>query len=123
GRLDLALIHMAEIAERPALATAPLFTEDLVLAVGLEHPLAGRERAGLSELREERWVLLKPGSVVRQSVVDASAMAGFTPRIAFETNGFGPVRALASVNLGIAVLPRSVAEAEGPPIAIVRLDP
>jgi DNA-binding transcriptional LysR family regulator len=123
GQLDLALIHLAESADRPGLATAPLFSEDLVLAVGPEHPLAGEERVGLVALREERWVLLKPGSVVRQSVVDACTALGFAPRIAFESSALGPVRALASVNLGIAVLPRSIAEADGPPIAVVRLDP
>src|SRR6185436_16430560 len=78
---------------------------------------------GLDELREERWVLLKPGSVVRQSVVDACAALGFAPHIVFEASSLTPVRALASVNLGIACLPRSIAAAEGPPIAVVRLDP
>jgi len=123
GQLDLSFIHRTPSADRPGLISAPLFTEDVVLAVGLEHRLAGIERVALDELRDERWVLLKPGSVVRQSIIDASAALGFTPRIAFESSSLTPVRALASVNLGIAVLPQSVAAAEGPTIAVVRLDP
>jgi DNA-binding transcriptional LysR family regulator len=123
GDVDLALVHIGEGGSWPGLDTAPLFDEDLVIAVAPDHPLAHQERVDLWSLRDERWILLKPGSVVRQSVIDASAALGFTPRITFESSAVGPIRALAAVGLGIAVLPRSVAEADGPPIAVVRLDP
>ncbi len=123
GELDLALVHQTTGADRAGLVCEPLFDEDVVLAVGSEHALAGAEHVTLGELRHERWVLLKPGSVVRQSVVDACARLGFTPHIVFESSSLTPVRALASANLGIAVLPQSIASAEGPPISIVHLDP
>jgi DNA-binding transcriptional LysR family regulator len=121
-QLDLALIHFTEGAERPGLTSEPLFTEEIVLAVGTEHRLASVKRVALAELRNERWVLLKPGSVVRQNVVEACAALGFAPHIAFECSSLSPVRALASANLGIALLPQSVAAQDGPPIAVVRLD-
>lgn len=123
GQLDLALIHLAADALSSGLATVALFTEDLVLAVAPDHALAGGATVALEALREERWVLLKAGSVVRQHVLAACTALGFTPAIAFESSALGPVRALASAGLGVAVLPRSVAEADGPPIAIVRLAP
>jgi LysR family hydrogen peroxide-inducible transcriptional activator len=123
GELDLALIHYTSDADRAGLVCEPLFDEDVVLAVGLDHRLAGVDRVALDDLRDERWVLLKPGSVTRQSVVDACAALGFHPHVFFESSSLTPVRALASAGLGIAVLPRSVAAAEGPPIATVRLDP
>jgi DNA-binding transcriptional LysR family regulator len=121
GRLDLALLHLTEGAP-PGLSAAELFGEYLVLAVAPDHPVAQRGRVPLSELRDERWVMLKPGSVVRQSVLDACAALGFAPRIAFESSALGPVRAMAGAGLGVTVLPRSVAAEAGPPIAVVDLD-
>ena len=121
GRLDLALLHLTEGAP-PGLAAAELFGEELALVVAPQHPLAQRERVPLADLRDERWVMLKSGSVVRQRVLEASAALGFAPRIAFESSALGPVRALASAGLGVTVLPRSVAAEDGPPIAVVGLD-
>src|SRR5262249_24772885 len=104
------------------LAVAPLFVEDILIVVGAEHPLARRRRVNLSDLRDARWILLKPGSVTRQTIIDSCATLGFHPQIAFECSSLSPVRALASANLGFAVLQRSVAEAEGPPVSMVRIE-
>lgn len=123
GRLDLALLHRTPGPAAPGLAIAPLFTEDLVLAVAPDHPLAGREGVALHDVREAPWILLKPGSAIRQTVLEAAAVAGYTPHIACESGALTTVRALASAGLGVAVLPRSVAVAEGSPIAVLALGP
>ena len=122
GRIDLAVVHEGGDVPR-GLTITPLFTEDIVLVVAPEHPLAARERVALSALRDQPWILIKPGSVIRQVVLDAVAGAGFTPRIAFESAAVQPIRALAAAGLGVAFLPRSVAVAMGPPVAVVEIEP
>jgi DNA-binding transcriptional LysR family regulator len=56
-------------------------------------------------------------------VLSAFADAGATPRIRLESREYATARAMASVGLAAAVVPRSVAEEPGLPVAVVRLDP
>ena len=110
----LALVHLlGDGVAAAGIATEPLFTEELVAVVAPAHPLAGRTRIPLRDLREEAFSLSKPGSVVRQTVLGACAAAGFVPRVAFESGGAATVRALAAEGLGVAILPRSAVEGDG----------
>ncbi len=122
GKLDLAVLNQAGDAPSD-LTTAPLFTEDLVLVVAADHRLAGQRRVALVELRDEPWVLLKPGAVTRDLVLKASAVAGFAPRVACEVAAWPPARALVAAGLGVAVVPRSVAVAAGTEASVVEVGP
>ena len=53
----------------------------------------------------------------------AMAERGLEPRNAFICTEMGAVRGLASKGLGVAVMPRSVAEQPGPPIELRRSAP
>lgn len=122
GTLDLAVLNQDGNAPSD-LTTAPLFTEDLALVVAADHRLAGQRRVALVELRDESWILLKPGAVTRDLVLEASAVAGFAPRVVCEVAAWPPVRALAAAGLGVAVVPRSVAVAAGTEVAVVEVGP
>jgi DNA-binding transcriptional LysR family regulator len=128
GRLDLTLIHATddllplELTHSPVV-TERLLTEELVLVVAPNHALALRQSLSIEELREEPFVLFKPGSGLRRAIVQSSAAAGFTPRIMFESGDLGTIRSLVAEGLGVSVLPRSVAEAPGKEIVIVPLGP
>ena len=127
GEADAALVHQPPEGGGDRLpsdvALEPLFTEDLVAVVAPGHRLAARPRLALHDLREEPLICSKPGSAIRRTMLDACAAAGVAPRIAFESGGTATVRALASAGLGVAVLPRSDALAEGPAVALVPLSP
>lgn len=120
--VDLALVHLLDDGVAAAgIATEPLFTEELVAVVAPAHPLAGRTLIPLRELRGEAFILSKPGSVIRQTVLGACAAAGFVPRVAFESGGAATVRALAAEGLGVAILPRSAAEGDGAGVVAITL--
>jgi DNA-binding transcriptional LysR family regulator len=122
GEVDLALLHQPATGGQPAaVALEPLFTEELVAVTAPGHPLAARAAAPLTALRDEPLLLSKPGSGIRRVTLDACAAAGFTPHVAFESDGVATLRALAAVGLGVAILPRSEATTAGPPVAIVAL--
>ncbi len=131
GGLDLALIHAGSIRSRrggsaraviPAdVASAKLWDEDLVLAVPRRHRLAGSGQVALAELASESFVIYEPGSMLRDVVMAAGAAAGFTPRIALEASSNDTVRAFIAAGFGIALLPRSLTAALGPPIAVVEV--
>ncbi len=126
GEVDLALLHQSALAHPdPAhpITLEPLFTEELVAAVGLDYPLAGRGVLPFAALRDEPFILTKSGSVIRDTILAACRDAGFTPRIAFESGAAATVRALAAAGLGVTVLPRSEVQSGGVALATVELVP
>jgi DNA-binding transcriptional LysR family regulator len=115
--VDLAIGPLpADPPER--LATHPLFTDELVLILPPEHPLASAESLPLSALREETFACLPAASGLRRLLDAACAAAGFTPRVRYETNIVPQVRELVSHGLGVALLARSVAESPGRPVSV-----
>lgn len=79
--------------------------------------------AALHDVREEAFVCLAAESGLRAIVDEAAEAAGFEARVQFETSSPASIRELVSAGLGVALMARSVAEREGPPIQICRLDP
>ncbi len=128
GEVDLALVHRGQAPGDTAGPTAPitlepLFTEPLVAVAAPGHPFAARGPLPLTALRDEPFILSKPGSVIRDTILAACAAAGLAPRVAFESGGQATVRALAAAGLGVAILPRSEAAAGGAAVAVVDLAP
>ncbi len=128
GQLDLTLIQIIDNSwplelTTSSVVTEKLLTEELVLVVAPAHALAHQQNVTVEELRDESFILFKPGSGLRHTIMQRSLAAGFTPRMRFESGELGTVRSLVAEGLGISVLPRSVAEAPGKEVAIVSLNP
>jgi len=128
GELDLAVIHAGSIRGRPArplrtpeLASTRLAQEDLVLVLPRRHPLAGARSVAFADLAAEPFVVYSQGSTLRDVVIAAGAASGFAPRIALEASGNDTVRAFVAAGFGVALLPRGLARAPGPPVAVVEL--
>jgi LysR family transcriptional activator of glutamate synthase operon len=121
-RLDLALL--SEVPGRPwtGLDAAARASEPLVMIMPERHPMAERKRARLDELADEVFISFPRGATIRDSVEQAARDAGFVPRVAFESTEVTRIRALASVGLGIGILPASDAASPGPTVAIVPFD-
>jgi DNA-binding transcriptional LysR family regulator len=118
GEVDLVLgpVH-DDLSAR--FAAHHLATEAVVLAL----PPGARAVGGLHDVREEAFVCLAAGSGLRAILDAAASAAGFEARVQFETSSPASIRELVSAGLGVALLARSAAEREGPPIQICRLDP
>jgi LysR family transcriptional activator of glutamate synthase operon len=118
GEVDLVLgpVHH----DLPArFATRHLATESVVLAL----PPGAHRVGALHDVRDEAFVCLGADSGLRAILEAAASAAGFTPRVQFETSSPASIRELVSAGLGVALIARSAAEREGPPIQICRLDP
>lgn len=128
GQLDLTVIQIIDDSwplelTASSVVTEKLLTEELTLVVAPNHPLAQRQHVTMEELRAEPFVLFKPGSGLRHTIIQRSLAAGFTPRILCESGELGTIRSLVAEGLGVSVLPRSVAEAPGKEVAIISLGP
>jgi LysR family transcriptional activator of glutamate synthase operon len=105
GELDLALI--APVAtDDPTLDAVVLGTQQILLSVPLDHRLAGRKSARITDLAEEKFIQLEHGYGLRQITDELCAAAGFSPKIAFEGQESDTVRGLVAAGLGVALLPR-----------------
>jgi len=119
--LDLAFLSIVDERDRRGLELEELVEEPLVVMLPDGHRLAGRARLRIADLRGEGLVSFTEGATIRQAVHRVAAEAGFEPRVASETREVARMRAMVAAGLGIAVLPRSDAEAPGLPVRIVAL--
>jgi LysR family transcriptional regulator, transcription activator of glutamate synthase operon len=117
--LDVAFLSVNRLDTGPDIRLHPLLDEPLVALLAPDHPLAGRRRIDMAELRDERFVVFGEGGSLRRIVVQGAREAGFEPTLAFESTESARIRAMASRGLGVALAPESEAEHEGLPVAIV----
>ncbi len=119
--LDLAFLSLVEEHDRHGLELEELAEEPLVVVLPDAHRLARRAQLRIADLRDEDLVGFSEGATIRRAVQRVAAEAGFEPRIAFETREVARLRAIVAAGLGVGVLPRSDAEAPGPPVRIAAL--
>jgi len=125
GELDLALLFEFEgetlIGER--MTRAELFEDPMYLALRADHPLAGRERLRLEELREEAWVQTSRASPCARHVVRSCHAAGFEPNVAFESDDYQTVQGLVAAGVGVALIPSLALSALRPDVLVRSLAP
>ncbi len=91
----------------PLITWRRLLVEPLRLAVPAGHRLAGRRRARLAEVAEERFILLKAGYGLRDITETLCRDAGFTPLVGFEGEEVETLRGLVAAGLGVSLIPSS----------------
>jgi DNA-binding transcriptional LysR family regulator len=119
--LDLGVIHGP--AHMRGLFVETIFTEPLCAAVPLSHPLARRAATELSALRNESFVLfareLAPGFFDR--IIATCHRANFSPRIVHTARNLPAMIRMTAMNLGVSVLPESLAGAFGSEVSFLPL--
>ncbi|MGZ3563448.1 MAG: LysR family transcriptional regulator [Vulcanimicrobiaceae bacterium] len=124
GTVDLAIGDMGDAsAALRDMRVERLYSDELAIAASTSHPLAGRKRIEIRDLRDERFIIFKPGSALTHTLYGLTRAAGFEPRVAFESADSVTVRALVSEGLGVTLFPRAVARPAGPKVAMLSLTP
>lgn len=122
GALDLAVVsdYPSGLPSADGVTTTALLSDELLVALRREHPLASAGTVDLRELRNEPWLQNDYGDRPTM-LADACARAGFTPkkiiRIAEWTGKFGYVAA----GLGVALIPSLAAWAVPAELALCPL--
>lgn len=106
-----------------AFVSEPLYEDELVIALAATHPRARASVIEIGELRDEPWVIFRPGSSLTARVYALARASGFVPRIAFESVDSMTVRSLVAEGLGVALFPRTLGNTPGPNVALVSLAP
>ena len=103
GSLDLAVLNLP--IDDPDLTIEPLYDEDLILAVPLDHPLADRDAVTMGDLGEHELLMGPPGTAFRGDLDRGAAAAGVTLRPKVELDGLRLIASLVFEGFGAAVLP------------------
>jgi LysR family transcriptional activator of glutamate synthase operon len=118
GEVDLVLGPIHD--DLPPRFTARELVEEQVVLILPSGRAPVRE---LTDVRDEPFVCLPPGSGLRAILDRAAAAGGFEPRVQFETHSAASIRELVGAGLAVALLARSAAVAAGPAVTVVRLEP
>lgn len=111
GVLELVQDGSAELAvtaPRPAGAGwgwLPLREERLALSVPEGHRLADRDAVRLTDLNDERFIIMRDAAGLRQITCRIFHEAGVTPSVVLEAGEVATIRGMVGAGLGVAVLP------------------
>jgi DNA-binding transcriptional LysR family regulator len=107
GALDLALVIMP--LRRPTLEDTVLATEELVVIVNAEHPLASRESITIADLRDVSMIMFREGYGLRNVALAAFEKAGIAARVGLDGAEIASVHSYVAAGLGAAIVPSIIA--------------
>ena len=122
-QLDVGVTGLPADELGDGLAGELLATEELLVIVPPQHPLAGRERASLAELAGAPFVGYRRGSALRDTIDEALRTCGVAPDIVVETDELVSVRELVAGSLGVSIVPRSTVAGPGPAVVAIPVEP
>ncbi|HUA09398.1 MAG TPA: LysR family transcriptional regulator [Candidatus Acidoferrales bacterium] len=124
GTIDIFVGHLADASlATQSFRIEPLYEDELVIAVSARHRLATRHSVRIEELRDEAFVIFRPGSATTHRLNAVARAAGFEPRVAFESEDSLTVRSLVAEGLGVALFPRTLGNNPGPNVALLSVEP
>lgn len=108
GEVELALMWEYEwnLIQAPELVLAPLLDDPTVLVVPADSELLTRPAVRLGSLAEQEWIIRAENHPVADVLRRSCRLAGFEPRIAYESHDYQEAQAMVAAGLGIALAPR-----------------
>jgi DNA-binding transcriptional LysR family regulator len=92
------------------LTGVPLFRDELLLVAAATSPLVSNGPVHFRELSRHPFVLMRPGSGLRNMVMNLTADKGLDVLIAMETDSLESISRLVQFGVGLSFLPRSSAQ-------------
>lgn len=112
GKLDAALLALPVHDDQ--LHSEFLFEEPFVLAVPGGHPMAQRDSLSLSELSEQKLLLLEDGHCLREQALEVCRLSGANEKSEFRATSLETLRQMVAANVGMTLLPMLAVK---PPVA------
>jgi LysR family transcriptional activator of glutamate synthase operon len=116
--LDLAIVMPK--GPLPGFQIRPLGTEELVVVLNREHPLAARRALRPADLAQLRFILYEKNTVMQNLIDRFFESLGIVPRIAMEVENNEALKSMVRVGLGASILPLC-AVAHEPPESTLRI--
>jgi DNA-binding transcriptional LysR family regulator len=109
GDFDLALLYeFPGVVEwtGATLRSVMLLEDPMQVVLPASHALAGKAALTLEDLSEEEWVQTSASSPCARHVVRSCLVAGFEPKVTFESDDYETVQGLVAAGVGVALIPR-----------------
>lgn len=103
GEIDVAILALPIAAKH--LDTRELFTEELLLATPVGHPLAARKRLTLDDVEPYPFVLLGEAHCLTGAVVSFCRQRSFQPVAVEQTSQLSTVQELVALGHGVSLVP------------------
>jgi len=113
GQIDVGLIVLP--ADETVFHTYPFITDEFVLYVHRDHPLARQHTVALSGLQDEKFILFSEDFSLHTYIIDACREAGFNPAVAYESSQWDLIIELVAAKLGITLLPKAIFKKQSNP--------
>ena len=122
---ELDVIILALPISSSGLSEIELFDEPFLLALPRGHELSIQDSVSLSDLSEERILLLEDGHCLRDQALEVCMMAGATENPEFQGTSLETLRHMVSAGMGVTLMPYySVFPNSGsnPPLTYLQFD-
>jgi DNA-binding transcriptional LysR family regulator len=126
GDYDLALVYDFEyvpLADDRDLELEGLLEERMQVALPKGHPLAAREEIGLEQLSQETWICGASPCSCGENVKRACRVAGFEPRVGFESDDYQVHMALVAGGLAVSMMPDTLLTGRHPSLRFLDVVP
>ena len=105
GEIDLALGFDARIrGEVDGVARHHLITDPMFIAMPADHPLAHKRNLRLADLADDPWIAGTTDCECNRLINRACAIAGFEPRIAFQTDDYTAMQGFVAAGVGVSLI-------------------
>jgi LysR family transcriptional regulator, hydrogen peroxide-inducible genes activator len=110
GDIDVGLLALPIDDER--LVVEPLFTEELLLTMAADHPLAAKRRITMQDISAERFVLLSEAHCLGVQVVSFCKQQSCQPAVSCQSAQLLTVQELVALGQGISLIPQMAVDAD-----------
>ncbi len=121
GHYDLIITLSFDVEDDPELRTFCLYQKSPAIAMHRTHPLAGKKTLTLSDLKDEKFVVISrqesPGGY--QRLIDSCSAEGFVPNIVREPCSLESLLLCVEMGVGIALLDQNTRLAMSPDIVTI----
>jgi DNA-binding transcriptional LysR family regulator len=105
GDLDLAIVFESAVKQADdGIHRVHLLEDPMYLVLPSDHPLAHRRRVRLADLAGEAWIGGQPDCECNRLISRACAVAGYEPRIAFETDDYTAMQGFVAAGVGVSLI-------------------
>jgi DNA-binding transcriptional LysR family regulator len=105
GELDLAIVFESAVVDQvDGIERVHLLEDPMYLALPSDHPLAHRRRLRLEDLAGEAWIAGAADCECNRLISRACAMAGYQPRIAFQTDDYTAMQGFVAAGVGVSLI-------------------
>jgi DNA-binding transcriptional LysR family regulator len=105
GDIDLAIVFESAVKHADdGIQRVHLLEDPMYLVLPRDHPLAERRRVRLADLEGEAWIAGPPDCECNRLISRTCAVAGFAPRIAFETDDYTAMQGFVAAGVGVSLM-------------------